>query len=580
MNARERYLQILRRFGLSETTIRDVHGSAAGEDDSPAAVARRAVETDAEPTHERLARALAAAPHGVALSRDCWDHRLFAAIERACDHHDHDFRYSLPDEAGEEEAIELVYKTDDGDGWLSTVPCPDSRVGPDGTPAAFHLLEGRLLSRTDLTLVRLPAPADRWRGIVVSRDRLERLQAHYGDRIDSFAEPLLPTVQPGDDAPATDDSTDGADAEAEAESAREPAAGDATDDAVVAGGSDETATAGQTTDGSAGVTPDATTASGVGETRDDPTTASASGVEDPGKEADDVTASTTTADGADMTLHGGATTTAVSDRSVEDEDLPDERDFDALETSYGVSRDRVEDDATDDILSGLADGSDADRSVEGGAPDDGGGDATEPGTTAGAPEAAADAPDGSGFDFAGGDAEADLEDPFSEMIDTLEAAEADPDEVLEDFLASTPEDVVEDGTSQSALEAVHDALSDDREVEAFFEDSDLGTVDDDEDGSPATGGGSLSDEVASILDPDDEGDRGPVETVDEGASATFDGEADPVAPETTDFADVAEAEEISFGEDGGDETGVDTSFDDGDVEAALEDGDAIGFGEN
>lgn len=533
MNARERYLQILRRFGFSEATIREVHAEAAGEDTSPASVARTAIEDSDAPTHERLARALAAGPHGIAVERDCWDHRLFAALETACAHHDHEFRYSLPDAPGADATIELVYKTDDGDGWLSTVPVPEGRVGPNGTPAAFHLLEGRLLARTDLTLVRLRAPDGVWRGVVVRRERLERLRAHYGERIDTFAEPLLPAVQPGDRAPVDGAVADGDDAA--------PAGGEGAPSATDAGSAGP-----ETADGASVKSPAGAPAAGGPGTSEDATG------------DDEVAASTTTADGTDMTLHGGATTTAVSERSFDDEDLPSDRDFDAVETSYGVSRDRVEGDTTEDILSGLAGDRVDEPTLDV--------DEAEPG------EEPPDAPDVEGFDFVEAEAEAELEGPFHEMLGTLEDDAADPDEVLEGFFAATPEDVVADGASQSALEAVHDALSDDREVEAFFEDSDLGTVDDDEPEGEADDG-SLSDRVASILEPADDGDRGPLSTVDESASATFDGEGEAVAPETTEFQEVADAEEISFGED-------ELAAESEELDAETEEGGVFGVGGN
>lgn len=201
---------ILDRLGLSGDEARGTQRAPAHPDED-------VFEADTDSlllARERLLETLVESTCGFEAPRDYWNELPGIQLQAVLEPRDrtvlvnpnHDDVDRIPPAPGD--AATLGVRDRIGGTWTHTqFEYPDTHLGDDNYPALLDAVGRDLLADTNLEFVRLVDDGDRWRFLLVKRERLAALRTEFGDRIQFQGEPLLAAHQPAAFAPDTDGDT-------------------------------------------------------------------------------------------------------------------------------------------------------------------------------------------------------------------------------------------------------------------------------------------------------------------------------------------------------------------------------------
>lgn len=201
-SARERleeYVAVLRGVGLTESAVAALHGDDAWSGgDLVGALADELGPVGERELHAGLADALATSPRGVDAPQEYWNHAPEVHLVELLSPYGCSVSLEPAKDADTLAEGALAVRLTDAAGrtYWTRFEYPDSDLGTDNYPALVHHVEQHLLGGTGLRIVRLSAPAGRWRFALLTGAQLAALRDRYGERVTVFGEPLLAAEQP------------------------------------------------------------------------------------------------------------------------------------------------------------------------------------------------------------------------------------------------------------------------------------------------------------------------------------------------------------------------------------------------
>lgn len=198
LNFPEDYLEVLRTVGLSDNSIAELHDLEyqAAETRLEAVIneAHSDIVDPAQATRQ-LINALSESPVGVKSPGQYWNTAPGVHLDNAFSF----YGISLEIKPIGDDRGYYLYVTDAGGSrYKLRFQYPASPLGDNNYPALVATIEQKLLSENDLTFLRLKAPKNEWRFVLLPASTKQTLQEKFGSRISVFDQSILADAQPDD----------------------------------------------------------------------------------------------------------------------------------------------------------------------------------------------------------------------------------------------------------------------------------------------------------------------------------------------------------------------------------------------